>query len=118
MPIEAMKAVRGLVVRPSGRHQQAAFSEYLEQAITPHVQLPVRLTVQEMVQLAGTQPRRPLADVANMRLDPIRLLFPAVRRTVTLVIRLATDTHEPASPGDAQPCDVSLREDLPGRFFT
>ena len=41
-----------------------------------------------------------------------------IESPIALVIRLAGNAHEQASPGDAQALDLPLREDLPGRFFT
>lgn len=53
-------------------------------------------------------------DLGNQRI----LLGTPVRRAVALVIGLATQAHELASPANAQRWDLPLREDLPGRFFT
>jgi hypothetical protein len=39
-------------------------------------------------------------------------------RGAIVLVSLAADGQKLASPDDGQPFDLSLREDLPGRFFT
>ncbi|MNG06070.1 hypothetical protein D3C84_892920 [compost metagenome] len=118
MTIEAVKAVGGLVVRPLGRDQQAVFGQDAEQAIPPDPQPGFRMVLQQEMQFPCAQPWLAHSHVPHeLRNLPI-LLAAAIRRTVALVIGLATHAHELASPANAQPLDLPLREDLPGRFFT
>ncbi|MNP34412.1 hypothetical protein D3C76_1276960 [compost metagenome] len=70
------------------------------------------------MQFPGTQTRLAHPQVPHELSNLSILMATAIRRPVALVIGLATDAHELASPAYAQPLDLPLGEDLPGRFFT
>ena len=62
--------------------------------------------LQQIVQFASSQARLAHRHVPHKLCDPL------IRRPIALVIRLATDAYELASPAKDQ------RLDLPGRYFT
>lgn len=74
--------------------------------------------MQQMMQLARAQPRLPQALVLHEADDMFVSNSPRSLSMLTLVVRLAADAHELASPADAQAFDMLLREDLPRGFFT
>lgn len=117
MTIEPMKAVSGLVVRPFGFEQQAILRQYPEQAIPPRMERRPGLILLQKMQLARSQAGLPHPYLTN-GLGNLRILLRTpVRRAVALVIGLATQAHELASPANAKRWDLPLREDLPVRFF-
>ncbi|MOA16579.1 hypothetical protein D3C78_1368000 [compost metagenome] len=91
MSVEVMKAVCCLVVRPLRQHQQAALAQNLKQPVAANLNPPVSLAVQQIVQLACTQPRLAHPDLMNKLNDPIRLTLFAVSGPIALVVSLATD---------------------------
>lgn len=116
--VKAMKAVCCLVIRPLGLYQKTTLSEDLKQSISPYLQLPVRLAMQKEVKLAGTQTRLAHPDLADVLFQPVCFPLLAIRSTIALVVSLPTDAQKMTSPGSAQSRDLTLREDLPDRFFT
>jgi hypothetical protein len=57
MAVETVMAVRGLVVRPPGRHQQARPAQEVKQAVTPHLDTRrLERAGQQVVQLACPDP--------------------------------------------------------------
>jgi len=70
------------------------------------------------VQLACTQTRLAHPDLLNKLNHPIRLALFAISSSIALVVSLSADPQKLTSPGNAQSCDLTLREDLPDRFFT
>lgn len=118
MPVETMQAVRCLVIGAFCLHQQAIFGQYREQSIPAYFQRVIRLAAQQVMQLACanswlTQPH--MLDVPG---DLLILLLTLIRYTVALVVGLTSDPKKLASPDDGQCFDLTLREDLPGCFFT
>jgi hypothetical protein len=78
----------------------------------------VRLAMQEMMQLARAYTRLAQPHTLYVVSHLFTLRATLIGNAVALVVGLAADTQKLASPDDAQPFDLSLREDLPGRFFT
>ena len=74
--------------------------------------------MQKVMQLSRTDPRLAKPYQLDMTRDQLTLRSASIRRTVVLVVSLATDRKKLASPDDGQPLGLSLRDDLPGRFFT
>ena len=70
------------------------------------------------MQLARSQSGLASTLFQNEVHDLLVLTDSRIKSAITLVIRLARNTHKQASPGNAQVLDLPLREDLPGRFFT
>lgn len=118
MTIEAMKALSCLVIRPLGQHQQAMLPQDLKQPVSPDLDPPIRLAMQQVVQLSRTQAGLAHPDLLNKLNDTIRLARLAISNSITFVVSLSADTQKLTSPGNAQSCDLALREDLPDRFFT
>jgi hypothetical protein len=75
-------------------------SQDTEEPITAYFQLRTRLLMQKKVQLAGTYSRLAHPNVANVPRDAFCFICPAVNRSIALVVSLATNTHELASPAD------------------
>jgi hypothetical protein len=71
-----------------------------------------------MVQLARPQSRLAAALFQNKIQHVLIVLVSGFDRPNSLVVSLARNPDEQASPGDTQAFDLPLREDLPGRFFT
>ncbi|GLZ89378.1 hypothetical protein Pres01_54290 [Metapseudomonas resinovorans] len=93
-------------------------SQDAKQTVPPDPQLRLRLMLEQEMQLPGAQARLAHPQLPHELGDLPILMATAIRRPIALVIGLATDAHELASPAHAQPLDLPLREDLPGRFFT
>src|SRR5690606_4617774 len=90
----------------------------LEQPISPHFQAVVRLAAQKIMQLTCAYARLTQPQTLDVTRHLLALQTTLIRGTVAFVVSLAADGQKLASPDDAQPVDLSLREDLPGRFFT
>jgi len=118
MPPEPMMAVRGLVIRTLTRHQFTRLPQDREQAISPHLQRCFSFDMQQMVQLARSQPGLATALFQD-KIQNVLIVFGACLVCPnTFVISLARNPYEQASPGNTQAFDLPLREDLPDRFFT
>lgn len=70
------------------------------------------------MQLACTDPRLAQPYALDVLRNLLTLPMTLISNTVALVVSLAANRQKLASPDDAQPSDLFLREDLPGRFFT
>lgn len=118
MATEAMMAMSGLVLSPFTRNQLARTTKDSKHTISTHAQRRRSFDAHQVVQLARSQ----LGLATPLFQDEVHHLLvladSRVKSAITLVIRLARNTHEQASPGNAQVLDLPLREDLPGGFFT
>lgn len=92
--------------------------QYLKQPIPPDLQSLIRLAVQQVMQFARTYTRLTQPHMLDVPSHLFALRTTLVGGAVALVVGLAADTQKLASPDDAQSFDFTLREDLPGRFFT
>jgi hypothetical protein len=72
----------------------------------------------EVMEFSGTEPRLPQALFPHKNHDVLGLAGPGITCSIALVISLAGNPHELASPTDTQVFDFPLGEDLPDRFFT
>lgn len=71
-----------------------------------------------MMQLARAYPWLALPHSLDVVSHLLALRATLIVSSVALVVSLTTDAQKLASPDDAQPFDLALRENLPGRFFT
>lgn len=118
MTIEAVKTVGGLVIRPSGLHQQAVLGQYPKQPVTPYLEPAIILTLQQIMQLASAHPRLSQSNLTHKAHHLQSLCMAQVGDSIVLVVSLPAYPQKQASPDNGQPLDLPLREDLPGRFFT
>lgn len=86
-----MKALCCLVVCPLGQYQQTALSQDLKQPISADLESLVRLAMQQIVQLTGTQTGLAQPDLLNKLNHPICLALFAISSSVALVVSLSTD---------------------------
>lgn len=89
-----------------------------EQPVAPHFQVIVRLVGQQIMQLARTDTRLAQPYTLDVAGYLFALHATLIGGAVALVVSLSADRQKLASPDDTQSFDLSLREDLPGRFFT
>lgn len=89
-----------------------------EQPVAPHFQVIVRLVGQQIMQLARTNARLAQPHTLDVAGHLFALHATLIGGAVALVVSLSADRQKLASPDDTQSFDLSLREDLPGRFFT
>jgi len=91
MAVEAMKALCCLVVGPLRQYEQTALSQDLEQPISADLESSVRLAMQQIVQLAGTQTGLAHSDLLYKLNHPVCLTFFAISGSVAFVVCLSTD---------------------------
>ncbi len=118
MTVETVKTVGGLVIRPLRLHQQAVLGQYLKQPVTPDLESAIILTLQQIMQLAGADPRLSQLNLTHEAHHLQALCMALVGDPIALVVSLPAYPQKQASPDNGQPLDLPLREDLPGRFFT
>ena len=86
-----MKALCCFVVCPLGQYQQTALSQDLKQPISADLESLVRLAMQQIVQLTGTQTGLAQPDLLNKLNHPICLALFAISGSVAFVVCLSTD---------------------------
>lgn len=112
-------AVGRLVVCPPCRHQQACLTKDIEQAVTSQGDSRrLQLWLDQVVQLAGSNPWLPRTASADQRQRLGLVNLPSPLTVTGLIERLPTDAEMAASPCHAQVLETPLREDLPEGFFT
>lgn len=118
MAAKAVMAVRRFMVSPFAHHQFSSVAQDAKQAVSTDLHWRANFDAHQVMQLTRAYPGLAATLFKNKVHDLLILTNPRVKSSITLVIRLARNAHEHASPGDAQALDLPLREDLPGRFFT
>ncbi|GLR38165.1 hypothetical protein GCM10011247_35630 [Pseudomonas plecoglossicida] len=91
MTVEAMKTLRCLVICPLGQHQQATLSQDLKQPVSPDLDTPVRLAMQQIMKLSRPQAGLAHPDLLNKLVNPICLICFAIGSSITLVVSLSAD---------------------------
>ena len=103
---------------PAWAAPAAVLGQYLKQPVPPDLEPAIILTLQQIMQLAGTHPWLSQPNLAHEAHHLQSLCVALVGNPIVFVVSLTADSQKQASPDDGQPLDLPLREDLPGRFFT
>lgn len=113
-----MMAVGGFVICPFHGYHEPVFTQQVKQAALPYSQCFTGQDVQQIVQFTRTDSRLTVLDTGNKikNLSMMFLLFSAP--CVVLIPCLSAVPQELAYACNGYFWDRTLREDLPGRFFT
>ncbi|VUS49568.1 hypothetical protein SB6411_01263 [Klebsiella spallanzanii] len=118
MPVKAMMAVGGFVICPFHRHQEPVFIQQVKQLVPPDIQRFIGLSIQQIVQFTRTDSRLTTPDAGNKFQNLSMMFLPFSAPCVVLVPCLSAVPQELACTRNGYFRDRTLREDLPGRFFT
>lgn len=118
MPVEAMMTVGGFVICPLHWHQKPIFVQQVKQTIPPYSQVFTGLGVQQIVQFTRTNSWLTTPDAGNKLQNLSMLLLPFSAPCVVLIPCLSAVPQELACARNRYFWGRTLREDLPGRFFT
>lgn len=116
MPVKAMMKVGGFVICPFHGNQEPVFIQQVKQAVPPYSQCFTGLSVQLVVQFTSTDSRLSGSGNKIKNLSMILLLF--ITSCFVLVPRLSALPQELTCTRNCYFWRLTLREDLPGRFFT
>ena len=112
-------AVGSLVVRPLCWNKHPVVAQHGEQCIAPEPDaLLLKGFGKHALKLARAHSRLAHALVLNQLHHDFGVHASLDLPTATLIVGLATQAHELASPAYAEPLDEGLLEDLPKGFFT
>ena len=118
MPVKAMMAVSGFVICPFHWHQEPVFIQQVKQTVSSDIQHFIGLSVQQIVQFTRTDSRLTTPDSGN-KLKNLSMMFLSFYAScVVLIPRLSAVPQELACTRNSYFWGRTLREDLPGRFFT
>ena len=118
MPVKAMMAVGGFVICPFHWHKEPVFIQQVKQTITSDIQPFIGLSIQQVVQFTRTDSRLTTPDAGN-KIKNLSMMFLAFSAPgVVLIPCLPAVPQELAYAGNGYFWGRTLREDLPGRFFT
>lgn len=118
MPVKAMMAVSGFVIYPFHWHQEPVFIQQVKQTVSSDIQHFIGLSVQQIVQFTRTDSRLTTPDSGN-KLKNLSMMFLSFYAScVVLIPRLSAVPQELACTRNSYFWGRTLREDLPGRFFT
>lgn len=118
MPVKAMMAVGGFVICPFHWHQKLVFIQQVKQTVPSDIQRVIGLNVQQIVQFTRTDSRLTTPDAGN-KIKNLSMMFLAFSAPcVVLIPCLSAVSQELAYAGNGYFWGRTLREDLPGRFFT
>lgn len=118
MPVKAMMAVGCFVICPFHGYQESVFTQQAKQTITPYSQCFTDLSVQQIVQLTRTDSRLTTPDSGNKIKNLSMVFLPFSAPCVVLIPCLPAVPQELAYARNGYFWGRTLREDLPGRFFT
>ncbi|EHC91488.1 hypothetical protein LTSESEN_1520 [Salmonella enterica subsp. enterica serovar Senftenberg str. A4-543] len=118
MPVKAMMAVGGFVICPFHGYQEPVFTQQIKQTIPSDIQRFIGLHVQQIVQFTRTDSRLTAPGTGNKIKNLSMMLLPFITSCIVLVPRLSAVPQELACTRNCYFGGLTLREDLPGRFFT
>lgn len=118
MPVEAMMTVGGFVICPFHGHQKPIFVQQVKQTIPPYSQVFAGLSVQHIVQFTRTDSRLMTSDTGNKIKNLSMMFLPFSAPRVVLIPCLSAVSQELTCTCNSYFWGRTLREDLPGRFFT
>ena len=113
-----MMAVGGFVICPFHWHQKLVFIQQVKQTVPSDIQRVIGLNVQQIVQFTCTDSRLTAPDTGNKIKNLSMMLQPFITSCVVLVPRLSAVPQELTCTRNCYFGGLTLREDLPGRFFT
>lgn len=93
-------------------------TQQTKQAITPYFRCFSHLIVQQIVQFSRTYARLAAPDTCNKSKNVTIMCLSFFTPFIVLVPRLPAVAKELAHSGNRYSGGLTLREDLPGRFFT
>ncbi|VEB96194.1 Uncharacterised protein [Cedecea lapagei] len=118
MPVKAMMAVGGFVICPFHWHQKPVFIHQVKQTVSSNIQPFIGLSVQQIVQFTRTDSRLTAPDAGNKIKNLSMMFLPFSAPCVVLIPCLSAVPQELAYACNGYFWGRTLREDLPGRFFT
>jgi len=118
MPVKAMMAVSGFVICPFHWHQKPVFIQQAKQTVPSDFQPFTGLSVQQIVQFTCTDSRLTTPDAGNKIKDMSMLFLSFCASCIVLIPRLSAVPQKLACTRNGYFWGRTLREDLPGRFFT
>ena len=118
MPVEAMMTVGSFVICPFYWHQEPVLIQQVKQTVSSDIQPFIGLSVQQIVQLTRTDSRLTISDTGN-KIKNLSIMFqPFSAPCVILIPCLSAVPKEQTCTRNSYFGGRTLREDLPGRFFT
>lgn len=118
MPVKAMMAVGGFVICPFHWHQEPVFIQQVKQTVSSDIKPFIGLSVQQIVQFTRTDSRLTTPDSGNKIKNLSMMFLPFSAPCVVLIPCLSAVPQELAYACNGYFWGRTLREDLPGRFFT
>lgn len=118
MPVKAVMAVGGFVICPFYWHQEPVFIQQVKQAVSSDIQPFIGLSVQQIVQFTRTDSRLTTSDTGNKIKNLSMMFLPFSAPCVVLIPCLSAVPQELTCTRNSYFWGRTLREDLPGRFFT
>ncbi len=118
MPVKAMMAVGGFVICPFHGYQEPVFTQQIKQTVPSDIQRFIGLHVQQIVQFTRTDSRLAAPGTGNKIKNLSMMLLPFITSCIVLVPRLSAVPQELTCTRNCYFGGLTLREDLPGRFFT
>ena len=118
MPVKSMMAVGGFVICPFHWHQEPVFAQQSKQTVPSDIQPFADLSVQQIVQLTRTDSGLTTSDTGNKIKNLSMMFLPFSAPCVVLIPCLSAVSQEQTCTRHSYFGGRTLREDLPGRFFT
>ncbi len=118
MPVKAMMAVGGFVICPFHGYQEPVFTQQVKQTVPSDIQRFIGLSIQQIVQFTRTDSWLTAPGTGNKIKNLSMMLLPFITSCIVLVPRLSAVPQELACTRNCYFGGLTLREDLPGRFFT
>ena len=118
MPVKSMMAVGGFVICPFHWHQEPVFAQQSKQTVPSDIQPFADLSVQQIVQFTCTDSWLTTPDPGNKIKDMSMLFLSFCASCIVLIPRLSAVPQKLACTRNGYFWGRTLREHLPGRFFT
>ncbi|EHJ80921.1 hypothetical protein LTSEBAI_4301 [Salmonella enterica subsp. enterica serovar Baildon str. R6-199] len=113
-----MMAVGGFVICPFHGYHEPVFTQQIKQTVPSDIQRFIGLHVQQIVQFTRTDSRLAAPGTGNKIKNLSMMLLPFITSCIVLVPRLSAVPQELTCTRNCYFGGLTLREDLPGRFFT